>query len=89
VQAREELWPDYKWMRDRIGAERGWPPIGQTQFDPEAHRGSLYVAPPETVASKFTTTLKAIGLSRFDMKYGAGSLSHEKLLRSSTSTILS
>jgi hypothetical protein len=26
-QAREELWPDYKTMRDRIGAERGWPPI--------------------------------------------------------------
>jgi hypothetical protein len=24
-QAREELWPDYKQMRDRIGAERGWP----------------------------------------------------------------
>jgi len=22
--AREELWPDYKKMRDRIGAERGW-----------------------------------------------------------------
>jgi probable LLM family oxidoreductase len=24
-KAREELWPDYKNMRDRIGAERGWP----------------------------------------------------------------
>ncbi len=27
-QAREELWPDYKVMRDRIGEERGWPPMG-------------------------------------------------------------
>jgi probable LLM family oxidoreductase len=25
-QAREELWPEYKRMHDRIGAERGWPP---------------------------------------------------------------
>ena len=25
--AREELWPDYKRMRDRIGSERGWPPM--------------------------------------------------------------
>ena len=28
-QAREELWPDYKVMRDRIGKERGWPPMGR------------------------------------------------------------
>ena len=24
AQAREEFWPSYKTMRDRIGAERGW-----------------------------------------------------------------
>src|SRR3984957_5240149 len=27
-QAREELYPDYKRMRDRIGGERGWAPLG-------------------------------------------------------------
>ena len=26
-QALEELWPHWKPMRDRIGAERGWPPV--------------------------------------------------------------
>ena len=26
--AREELFADYKRMRDKIGAERGWPPFG-------------------------------------------------------------
>ncbi len=31
-QAREELWPDYKVMRDRIGKERGWPPMGRDEF---------------------------------------------------------
>ena len=30
--AREELWPDYKTMRDRIGKERGWPPMGRDEF---------------------------------------------------------
>src|SRR5579884_2775739 len=31
AQAREEYWPGYKGMHDRIGAERGWPPIGRAQ----------------------------------------------------------
>lgn len=43
-QAREELWPDYKAMRDRIGKERGWPPMGRDEFVNEAEHGSLYVA---------------------------------------------
>jgi probable LLM family oxidoreductase len=82
AQAREELWPGYKQMHDRIGAERGWPPTERAAFDQEADRGSLYVGSPETVARKIATTAKALGLSRFDMKYSAGPLSHEKLLRS-------
>ena len=81
-QAREELWPDYKRMRDRIGAERGWPPMGRAEFDREADQGSLYVGAPETVARKIAATVKALDVARFDMKYSAGSLSHEKLLRS-------
>jgi probable LLM family oxidoreductase len=80
-QAREELWTPYKQMRDRIGAERGWPPMTRAEFDSEADRGSLYVGSPETVARKITATVKALGLSRFDMKYSAGALSHEKMMR--------
>jgi probable LLM family oxidoreductase len=80
-QAREELWPDYKVMRDRIGAERGWPPMQRAEFDREADDGSLYVGSPETVARKIVSTAKALSLSRFDMKYSAGGLSHERLKR--------
>jgi alkanesulfonate monooxygenase SsuD/methylene tetrahydromethanopterin reductase-like flavin-dependent oxidoreductase (luciferase family) len=80
-QAREELWPGYKTMRDRIGAERGWPPMTRTQFDSEIEHGSLYVGAPETVAHRIATTAKALGISRFHMKYSAGTLSHEKVMR--------
>jgi probable LLM family oxidoreductase len=79
--ARDELWPDYKKMRDRIGAERGWPPMTRAEFDSEIERGSLYVGSPETVARRIATTVKALGISRFHMKYSAGGLSHEKILR--------
>ena len=81
-KAREEFWPDYKRMRDRIGAERGWPPMGRGEFDREADRGSLYVGSPETVARKIAATARALGITRFDMKYSAGPLAHEQLMRS-------
>lgn len=78
-KARDELWPNFKRMRDRIGAERGWPPMQRAEFDAEADRGSLYVGSPETVARKIAATAGALGLSRFDLKYSAGALPHEKL----------
>lgn len=82
AQAREELWPDYKVMRDRIGKERGWPPMGRDEFVAEAEHGSLYVGSPETVARKIAATVKALGIARFQLKYSAGPLPHEKLMKS-------
>jgi probable LLM family oxidoreductase len=80
-QAREQLWPDYKAMRDRIGRERGWPPMQRAEFDREADHGSLYVGSPETVSRRIVATAKALNLSRFDMKYSAGELSHARMMR--------
>ncbi len=81
-QAAEELWPDYKLMRDRIGAERGWGPLRRGEFEQEIATGSLYVGSPETVAQKIANTAKTLGIARFDLKYSAGPLPHETLLRS-------
>ena len=79
--AREEFFPDYKRMRDRIGAERGWPPMARDEFEREADRGSLYVGSPQTVAAKIVATAKALGLSRFQLKYSAGPLPHALSMR--------
>jgi probable LLM family oxidoreductase len=80
-QAREEFFADYKGMRDRIGAERGWPPMQRGEFEREVKQGSLYLGSPETVARKIAATVKALGVARFDMKYSAGTLPHEKSMR--------
>ena len=82
AEARESLFPDYKRMRDKIGAERGWPPLTRTDFEREIKHGSLYVGSPETVARKIASTARTLGVARFDMKYSAGPLSHEKMMRS-------
>jgi probable LLM family oxidoreductase len=81
AQAREELFADYKRMRDKIGAERGWPPMSRADFEREIEHGSLYVGSPETVARKIAGIVKALDLARFTMKYSAGPLSHEKMMR--------
>jgi probable LLM family oxidoreductase len=80
--AREELWPDYRTMRDRIGKERGWPPMDRGEFVREADHGSLYVGSPETVARRIAATVEALGVARFQLKYSAGHLPHEKLMKS-------
>jgi len=79
-QAREELWPSWREIRDRIGAERGWGRTSRAEFDREVEQGSLYVGAPDTVARKIASTAKELGLSRFDMKYSSGPLAHEKLM---------
>ena len=81
-QAREDLWVPWREMRDRIGAERGWGPTSRAEFDREVVSGSLYVGSPETVARKIAATARALGIDRFDLKYGSGPLPHEKMLRS-------
>jgi probable LLM family oxidoreductase len=82
-QAREELWPHYLALMNRIGAERGWPPRGRDDFEREAGpHGALYVGAPDTVTRKILDTVRALGVSRFDMKYSSGTMPHALLMRS-------
>ena len=56
-EARNELWPHYQVMINRIGGERGWPPTTRAQFEREAGPdGALCVGSPETVAAKIAST---------------------------------
>jgi probable LLM family oxidoreductase len=82
-QAKEEVWPHYLSMMNRIGRERGWPPRGRDDFEREAGPdGAMYVGSPETVAAKIVRTATDLGLARFDLKYSSGTLPHDKLMKS-------
>ncbi|UCR90586.1 LLM class flavin-dependent oxidoreductase [Mycetocola spongiae] len=80
--AREQLWPHFRENRNRIGAERGWPPVTEREYVEEIEHGSLYVGSPETVAAKIAKTAGILGLDRFDLKYASGPMQHETLLES-------
>jgi probable LLM family oxidoreductase len=82
-QAREETWPHYRAMMDRIGRERGWAPMRRDQFDAAAGPdGAIFVGSPTTVAAKIVRVVRGLGLSRFDLKYSLGTLPHEQLITS-------
>lgn len=81
-QALEELYPHFKENRDRIGAERGWPPLTRMDYESEAAEGALFVGSPETVAQKIARTARGLGIARFDLKYSNGTMPHERLMTS-------
>ena len=82
-QAWEEAYPGFESMNNTIGRERGWPPYSRMRFQHDVGPGgALYVGAPETVARKMATTVRTLGVDRFDMKFSTGTLSHTKLMRS-------
>jgi probable LLM family oxidoreductase len=82
-EAKELFYPGYRVIRDRIGADRGWPPIHREEFDSEVVDGSMYVGSVETVAQKIARSIRTLDVGRFDMIYSAaGTVSASARLRS-------
>ena len=82
-EAREEFYPHWLTLRNKLGAERGWGPAGRPEFDAMcAPEGALYVGSPETVARKIALLKQNLGVDRFDLKYSSGPLPHSAMMRS-------
>lgn len=82
-EAKELFYPGYRVVRDKIGAQRGWPPLRRGDFDADVAGGSLYVGSVETVATKIARAIRTLDVGRFDMVYSAaGTVSASARLRS-------
>lgn len=81
AEAADTLWPHYQTMVTRIGKERGWPPPTRDRFQAEITQGSMYVGSSETVAKKIASTVRALGVQRFDLKYKSGTVPHAEAMR--------
>jgi alkanesulfonate monooxygenase SsuD/methylene tetrahydromethanopterin reductase-like flavin-dependent oxidoreductase (luciferase family) len=81
-RARDEFFGPYSQMMNRIGRERGWPPMSRAQFDagcePEGH---LLVGTPEQIAAKILAQHELFGHDRFLGHISVGVLPHERALR--------
>src|SRR4051812_35095093 len=80
-QAADEFFPSYSAMMNRIGCERGWPPLSRQQFDAgRSPRGALLVGSPDDVARKIVAQHEIFGHARFLAQINVGGLPHEKVL---------
>ncbi len=81
-QARDEYFPAYAPMMNRIGRERGWQPLTREQFDrscgPEGH---LLVGSPQQVAEKILAEHELFNHDRFLAQLSVGTLAHDKVMR--------
>ncbi len=81
-RAADEFFGPYSQMMNRIGRERGWPPMSRAQFDAGcAPEGHLLVGTPELVAEKILAHHELFHHDRFLGHISVGVLPHEKALR--------
>jgi probable LLM family oxidoreductase len=82
-QARDEFYPSYSEVMNRIGEERGWPPGTRDQFDSSTDlHGALLVGSPQEVIDKILYQYELFGHTRFLAQMSLGSMPHNKVLHS-------
>jgi probable LLM family oxidoreductase len=80
-QAKAEFWPRWRDIMTAMAPVRGFAIPTRQSFEREAGPdGALYVGSPETVAQKIAVNLRALGATRFDLKYGMPGLTHDQLM---------
>jgi alkanesulfonate monooxygenase SsuD/methylene tetrahydromethanopterin reductase-like flavin-dependent oxidoreductase (luciferase family) len=81
AEAMEQLFPPYMEVLTRVSRQRGFRPPTRANFEQEVAEGAWFVGSPETVAHKIVATLRGLGATRFDLKYGLAGLRHSAVLR--------
>jgi probable LLM family oxidoreductase len=81
--ARDIAFPAFKETMDKIGKERGWPPMSRQQFDASTQlNGANVVGSPQEVIDKILHQYEIFGHDRFLLQMSVGSIPHKQLLRS-------
>ena len=82
-QASEISFPGFKATMDRIGRERGWPPMSRAQFEESRTlRGANFVGSPGEVVEKILFQYEIFGHDRFLVQFTVGTIPHDKVMRS-------
>jgi len=82
-RALDESFPYVSAAMNRIGRERGWPPMQRPDYDAAATlRGANFVGTPEQVVEKILFQHELFGHDRFLLQFTIGGIPHEGILRS-------
>jgi probable LLM family oxidoreductase len=81
--AADEAFVAHKVVMDKIGRERGWPPMTRGQFDASTElRGANFVGSPQQVIEKILFQHEIFGHQRFMVQFSVGTLPHASIMRS-------
>jgi alkanesulfonate monooxygenase SsuD/methylene tetrahydromethanopterin reductase-like flavin-dependent oxidoreductase (luciferase family) len=70
-------------MMNRIGKERGWPPMVRQDFEASRTlRGANFVGSSQQVVEKILYQHEIFGHDRFLVQFSVGTLPHDKIMRS-------
>jgi probable LLM family oxidoreductase len=82
-QAADEAFGPFATMMDRIGRERGWPPMSRAQFEvSRTLHGANLVGSPQEVTEKILHQHTLFGHQRFLIQFSVGTMPHAQIMRS-------
>jgi probable LLM family oxidoreductase len=81
--AMDEAFVAHKVVMDKIGRERGWPPMTRAQFDAGAGlHGANFVGSPQQVIEKILFQHEIFDHDRFLVQFSVGTMPHASIMRS-------
>ncbi len=82
-QAADEFFPYYAEMMNRVGRDRGWPPLTRHQFEQaRSPKGALMVGSAQEVAEKILYEYELFGNTRFMAQASIGTVPHHLIMNS-------
>jgi probable LLM family oxidoreductase len=82
ARAADAAFPAHKTIMDRIGRERGWPPMSRADFDASTTlRGANMIGGPGEVAEKILFQHELFGHQRVMLQFSVGTLPHVSVMR--------
>ena len=80
-EAADASWPSTELMMNRIGRERGWPPMSRRDFDAQRHiSGALVTGSPQEVVEKILYQHEIFRHDRFLLQLSVGTMPHEQVM---------
>lgn len=81
-QAAELAWPPYELYMNRLGKERGWPPVGREAFEAgRSTHGHLVLGSPAEMTDKILAEHEYFQMDRFAVQFNVAGIDHRQMLR--------
>lgn len=80
-QAIDEAFPSFQLVMNKIGRERGWPPMTRAQFEAScALQGANFVGSPDDVIEKILYQHEIFGHQRLLLQLSVGTMPHAQVM---------